>query len=172
VATDRLVTDRLELRVLPPSAATALAQDRARASRILGADLADLWPQPDLYNILHRQVSALPWNEPFGIWVVIERASATVVGDIGFHGPPDESGSVEIGYCVAPGHRRRGYATEAARAIVDWALRAPGVRAVTATCDPENLASVRTLESVGFRRGDEAGCRVSWRLAPPGPGAT
>src|SRR6185437_5423785 len=67
-------------------------------------------------------------GERFGIWVMIERESGSVVGDIGFIGPPTDGGSIEIGYSVTPARRRRGYATEAARAILDWALRQPEVK--------------------------------------------
>ena len=94
---------------------------------------------------------------------MIERESGRVVGDIGFLGPPDESGSVEIGYCVIPDRRRRGYASEAARALVDWALDQPGVEVVVASPESGNLASVRTLERVGFHRASQVG----WRYAGP-----
>jgi RimJ/RimL family protein N-acetyltransferase len=165
----RLETDRLEIRVLSATIAAALSRDRAEASRLLGADLASGWPQPDLFRILGRQAAAPPDVERFGIWVMVERASNTIVGDIGFHGPPDEQGSVEVGYCVDPEHRRRGYATEAGRAIVDWATREPSVRSVRAECDRKNLGSIRTLERIGFRRDGETGGQVSWRLEHPEP---
>ena len=89
---------------------------------------------------------------PFGVWVIVERATGTVVGDIGFMGPPDDRATVEIGYSVVPDRRRRGYATEAARAMVGWALRRPDVNAVVAGCDEDNVASIRTLERTGFDR--------------------
>lgn len=94
---------------------------------------------------------------------MIERESGRVVGDIGFLGPPDESASVEIGYCVIPDRRRRGYASEAARALVGWVLEQPGVEVVVASPESGNLASVRTLERVGFQRASQVG----WRYAGP-----
>ena len=94
---------------------------------------------------------------------MIERESGSVVGDIGFVGPPDESGSVEVGYSVIPDRRRRGYATEAARAIVEWALSQPGVEMIVAGCDSDNAPSIRTLERLGFRRTDEANGQIRWR---------
>jgi ribosomal-protein-alanine N-acetyltransferase len=44
------------------------------------------------------------------------------VAEIGFHGPPDESGSVEIGYRVVTGYRRRGFAEEGSCQLLDWAF--------------------------------------------------
>ena len=94
---------------------------------------------------------------------MIERESGSVVGDIGFLGPPDGDGCVEVGYSVIPDRRRRRYASEAARALVDWALREPGVKVVVAGCDSGNVPSIRTLERLGFRRTGEANRQIRWR---------
>jgi RimJ/RimL family protein N-acetyltransferase len=159
----RVLTERLELRPLPAPAAAALPEDREEAGRILGAPLSAQWPQPDLLDVLPRQAAASPDVERFGIWVMIEREGGGVVGDVGFHGPPDASGSIEVGYCVVPDRRRRGYATEAAGALVEWALSQPGIEVVVAGCEPGNDASVRTLERIGFDRAGEADGELRWR---------
>jgi ribosomal-protein-alanine N-acetyltransferase len=163
----QLITDRMQLRPLPAAAAAALPGDRDEASCLLDATLPVEWPQPDLLDVLPFQAAASPQTEPFGVWVMIEHDSKTVVGDIGFIGPPDESGAVEIGYCVIPNRRGRGYATEAARAIVDWALSQPGIQVVVAGCDSDNVPSIRTLERLGFRRTAEANGRIRWRVEIP-----
>jgi [ribosomal protein S5]-alanine N-acetyltransferase len=158
----RLTTSRLELRPLPAAAAAELPEDRASASRILNATLPADWPQPDLLDVLPYQASASPSEACFGVWVMIERETTSVVGDIGFIGPPEGGGSVEVGYSVIRDRRRRGYATEAARAIVDWALDQPGVDIVTARCDKDNTASIRTLERIGFRQTGEESEPLRW----------
>jgi ribosomal-protein-alanine N-acetyltransferase len=163
VANTRLITGRLELRPLPAAAARALPDDREAASRILDATLAPNWPQPDLLDVLPLQAAAAPSDECFGVWVMIERETASVVGDIGFIGLPDDSGSVEVGYSVITDRRRRGYATEAARVIVDWALDQPGVSVVVAGCDKDNVPSIRTLEHIGFLQTEEADGQIRWR---------
>jgi [ribosomal protein S5]-alanine N-acetyltransferase len=96
---------------------------------------------------------------------MVERETGSVVGDVGFIGPPDSSGLVEVGYSVIPGCRRRGYATEAARAIVEWALTERTVEIVVAGCAEDNAASIRTLERVGFRRTGHANGEIRWRYA-------
>lgn len=96
------------------------------------------------------------------MWVIVERATGTVVGDAGFHGPPDD-GTVEIGYSVVPDRRRRGYASEAATALCRWALRRPDVRAVVASCASDNVGSIRTLERSGFIRVGVDGDLLRWR---------
>jgi [ribosomal protein S5]-alanine N-acetyltransferase len=154
---------RLELKPLPAAAAAALPHDREAAAELLGATLPPAWPQPDLLEVLPMQAAVEPDHERFGVWVMIERETNSVVGDAGFMGRPDD-GIVEIGFSVIPDRRRRGYATEAARALLDWALREPGIEGVIARCDAGNEASIRVLERVGFTRGDEAGGLIRWHI--------
>lgn len=154
--------DRLELRPLP---AAALGADRGAAAALLGATLPPHWPQDDLRDILPVLASAEPSPAGFGAWVIVERDTNTVVGDAGFLGPPGEDGIVEVGYSVLPDRRRRGYATEAVRALLEWALAQPGVREVVAHCDPDNVGSIRVLEAVEFRRTGEADGQLAWARA-------
>ena len=162
----RLLTERLELRPLPALAAAALPENRAEASRALGVRLHAEWPHPELVGLLHRQAAASADTERFGVWVMIERNnSGNVIGDIGFHGPPDDAGAIEIGYSVVPDRRRDGYATEAANALIAWALSQHGVRVIVAGCDPNNIASIHTLERIGFRRSGEANGELRWRYS-------
>jgi ribosomal-protein-alanine N-acetyltransferase len=156
-------TDRLSLRPIPPAAAVALATDRAVAANLLGATLPPDWPLPDLLEALPILALAGPDAQLFGAWAIVDRSSQTVVGDIGFHGPPDAAGSVEIGYSVMPGDRRQGYASEAALALVGWAAAQPGVRTIMAECDIDNAASIRTLERLGFARVGERDGVIAWR---------
>jgi len=59
--------------------------------------------------------------------------------------------AADIGYVLARQHWGRGYATEAAKAIVDWALKLPSVYRVWAVCDVQNGASARVLEKAGMQ---------------------
>jgi ribosomal-protein-alanine N-acetyltransferase len=157
-------TERLELITMPAAAAAALPGDRATAARLLGSSLPDVWPQPDLLDILPIQASAEPDLERFGAWVIVERDTNTVVGDIGFHGPPVD-GEIEIGFSVVPDRRRRGYASEAARSLVAWALDQPGIGEVVARSDVDNEASAATLRAAGFTAEAERDGVNHWRRA-------
>jgi ribosomal-protein-alanine N-acetyltransferase len=158
----RLGGERVVVTPLPVEAAAALPGDRPAASRWIGASLPEDWPQADLFDVLPIQAAASPEDEPFGVWLIIERDTNTIVGDIGFLGPPDD-GAVEIGFSVIVDRRRRGYASEAAGLLVAWAFRQPGINVVVARSDPDNIASARTLAAVGFSRLDETDGPVRWR---------
>ena len=91
-------------------------------------------------------------------------AGEVVIGDIGFHAPPDDLGEVSIGFGIVPAARRHGYAAEALRAVLDWALRRPEVRAVHADTDLVNLASQRVLQSAGMRLVADEGDRKVYEI--------
>jgi RimJ/RimL family protein N-acetyltransferase len=77
--------------------------------------------------------------------------SGLVIGNAGFTGPPDAEGMVEIAYGVVPDFQGRGYATEAADALVAWAAKNGRVAIVRAHTLPKRNASTRVLEKCGFK---------------------
>lgn len=93
-------------------------------------------------------------DEELGWWFWAVAAAGRVVGAMGFGGPPDPSGCATIGYSVYPADERRGYATEAVSALVDWAFVDSRVARVRATMLPDNTASMRVARKVGMRRRD------------------
>ncbi|QJE99057.1 GNAT family N-acetyltransferase [Luteolibacter luteus] len=58
--------------------------------------------------------------------------------------------AAEFGFLVQKRHWGNGYATEAACAVVDWVMDQPAIWRIWATCDCENLASIRVLEKAGL----------------------
>jgi aminoglycoside 6'-N-acetyltransferase len=80
---------------------------------------------------------------------IVESGNDAVIGDVGVY--VDASGVVaEIGYTIAPGFQRRGYATEAVRAILAELEAACGIRCFIARTDPRNVASIALLTRLGF----------------------
>jgi RimJ/RimL family protein N-acetyltransferase len=68
-----------------------------------------------------------------------------VIGKAGFYRLP------EIGYILHPDHWGRGYASEALRAVIEHVFAHYDVEALTADIDPDNAASIRVMEKLGFR---------------------
>ncbi len=141
----QLTTDRLALRPWRLSEAAAVLDN----TRLV--DWADDFPAEG-----DRVVAGLfdqfpAWLGEHGHRLIIERDSGMVVGSIGLFWPPSE-GILEIGYGVVASRRGRGYATEATRALAEFALTAPGVHTVFANVELSNPASVRVLEKAGFHR--------------------
>jgi [ribosomal protein S5]-alanine N-acetyltransferase len=82
---------------------------------------------------------------------MVQSHSGITVGQCGFKGPPDTNGMVEIAYSVASDQERQGYATEAARALVDYAFSIDQVKLVRAHTLPASNASKRVLAKCGFQ---------------------
>ena len=85
-------------------------------------------------------------------FAMVHRATAMKVGSCGFKGPPDAVGMVEIAYGVAPDHQGKGYATEAAEALVAFAFEHEQVRVVRAHTFADANASARVLARCGLHR--------------------
>ena len=88
---------------------------------------------------------------------VVLASEQRAVGITGFHGPPGGAwlrdfapDGVELGYTIFPGDRRRGYAAEAARALIAWAAQEHGVASFVLSIAPGNDASIRLAAKLGF----------------------
>ena len=84
----------------------------------------------------------------FGIWLIEHGSGADLVGTAGLR-PLEESG-LEIFYSLAPGAWGHGYATEAARAVVEYGLGPLALPEVLAEVDEGNAASVAVVKRLGM----------------------
>jgi [ribosomal protein S5]-alanine N-acetyltransferase len=84
----------------------------------------------------------------YGLWVIEEKDRTDLVGTAGLR--PLEDLGLEIFYSLAPGSWGRGYATEAACAVLEYALGPLGLPEVLAEVDEGNLASIAVIERLGM----------------------
>jgi [ribosomal protein S5]-alanine N-acetyltransferase len=75
-----------------------------------------------------------------------------VIGSVNLKGPPDEHGDVEIGWGLHESARGKGYATEAAAAVIQWAFQQPYVCSMRATIADENRGSQLVAQRLGLAR--------------------
>lgn len=98
-------------------------------------------------------------------WLIVVRAGPFGAGLAGFKGIPSPSGEVEIGYGIDPQYQGKGYMTEAARALIDWAFQEPSCRAVIALNTKKwNVASQRVLLKSGMTVNEETDDAFSFRI--------
>ena len=81
---------------------------------------------------------------------LLHRSSGKSIGFCSFKGPPTD-GVVEIAYGIAPEEQGKGYATEAAQALTDFARTFKEVRIVRAHTLPDGVASQRVLVKCGYK---------------------
>jgi [ribosomal protein S5]-alanine N-acetyltransferase len=135
-----LQTPRLKLVLKTP------AEVRADIESMDAADKAQL--SADWLARLHASSSPDPWVHGFSM---MQLNTGVSVGQCGFKGPPDTNGVVEIAYGVASEQEGKGYATEAALALIAYAFSIEQVKLVRAHTLPASNASKRVLAKCGFQ---------------------
>ena len=129
----------------------AILRDKRALAEILQVTVPDGWPHfpeafPYLYEIYKSDPSPTGWPSYF----FIHPKEEALVGSGGFKNTPDDSGVVEIGYEIAAEYMNRGFATEAARGMIDYAFSHEQVKAVIAHTLAEANASNKVLQKVGM----------------------
>ncbi|MFI0486986.1 GNAT family N-acetyltransferase [Actinomadura sp. 9N215] len=159
----------MDLVALPPPVLAALARgDLQGAGSLLGRDLPGYFVGPELRHIWRLRLDQLtsdPASAPWSIHVAVDGGVA--VGHGGFHGPPDGTGTVEVGYSVDPAYRRRGHGKAILRELLRRAAAAPDVARVRAVIDRGNAASLATAGSLGFAQVAERGRDLVYETPAP-----
>ena len=82
------------------------------------------------------------------------KETGQVIGDLfgGGGGDEEDDGTASVGWNLNPRHGGRGYAFEAARALLDHLFRSKGMRRIYAYVEDHNAPSIRLCEKLGMRR--------------------
>ena len=106
------------------------------------------WDRTDPDGVLANRKPGEP-----GGWVqfTVEARDGGIVGDVGLSPADGETGVIKVGYTVDPRFQSRGYATEAVKALVDYAFATLDADIVRAYAGAENTPSIRVMEKVGMR---------------------
>ncbi|HSJ52016.1 MAG TPA: GNAT family N-acetyltransferase [Actinomycetota bacterium] len=145
-----LATERLLLRRSHPDDAEAISAYRSdpEVRRNQGWARTDAaWIRAEIEQMAARAPGEPGWVQ----FSVEERAGGRLVGDVGLCPADGEPGVIKVGYTMAPHVQGRGYATEAVRALTDYAFDRLGAGVVRAYASADNVASVRVAEKVGLR---------------------
>jgi ribosomal-protein-alanine N-acetyltransferase len=149
-----LATERLDLIAATPESARADVDDPAVFSRLIDVTIPLDWPPAEFVDAqeifarsLERSADLAGWLH----WYWVVRESRLLIGSGGFGGKPDQSGRVEIGFSIVDSYHGRGLATEAVRALVEWASTHKEVKRIVAATVYGNDASRRVLQKCGFR---------------------
>jgi RimJ/RimL family protein N-acetyltransferase len=147
-----LDTERLTLRPFVESDFEAMHAMRSNPKVVLYLYEEPFSPE-QTRDLLTRKMAVTAWaheDDWFSV-AVVERSSGATVGDIAFHWVSERDRTAEIGFVFDPRHQGKGFATEAARAVVDWAFATAGMHRVVGRTEARNAASARVLEKLGMR---------------------
>jgi ribosomal-protein-alanine N-acetyltransferase len=133
----------------------------------IGIKANENWPTEDTMDILPIINKSLERDlEPSGFetWMIIKKDNMQVIGDIGFHGKPNEKGEVEVGYGIVELERRKGFGFEAVKAIMNWVYSQNEVKVIKADCLIDNKPSALILEKVGMKEINRDQDLIFWEL--------
>jgi ribosomal-protein-alanine N-acetyltransferase len=141
-------TERLRLRPLTPDDVDDLHRlwVEPGVRRYLWDD--EVIPRERVAAIVEESVASFE-SRGYGLWAVSPLAGEALLGFCGFwlfHEPP----RLELLYGVAPAHWNRGFATEAARAVMRYGFEELSFERVEASTDAANAASARVMERIGM----------------------
>lgn len=84
-------------------------------------------------------------------WALVRREDGLLIGSCGFVSQSTERKSAEIGYWLGKSYWGKGYAVEAARALVHFGFEQMGLERVEAKCFLQNYAGQRVIEKLGMK---------------------
>lgn len=150
---NNLNTERLTLIPINYEIASSLLDNDKSVLNRIGLEADVNWPTEDTMDILPIIQRTLRDSLPSGFetWMIVNKETCCVIGDIGFHGKPNEKGEAEVGFGLASGERGKGYGFEALKAILSWAVGQQTVKTIIADCLIDNKPSARILEKAGMR---------------------
>jgi ribosomal-protein-alanine N-acetyltransferase len=148
-----LKTERLRLVSITPAMLKAEEAADGSLEKILGAELTTEWPpehwEPHVYHFIVKQYEDEPRTRGWHRYVLLPTGRGWVlIGAVGAF--PKLEGDAEIGYSTVPSFQRKGYATEAARALVKWLLTQKDVTSVSAQTYPSLPESIKVMERCGM----------------------
>jgi RimJ/RimL family protein N-acetyltransferase len=146
--------------------------DLTAANAVSPVPLSPLFVDPAsryVWRMRFRQLVEDPANAEWVNGVIWCERRQVAVGHAGYHGPPDPSGMVEIGYTVDRQYRRSGYARAALEALLQRAAREPQVRTARVSIRPDNVASYQLASQYGFVKvgeqwDDEDGLEIVYEI--------
>ena len=148
-----IISERLALPLLSLDQLDRLvAGEVSSVANELGATFSDEWLEMArwLAGMRARQIRERPADAPWLLRPILRSDTREAIGYLNFHGGPDATGMVEVGYTLLPAARGQGYALEAVRAAFEWATRVHGIRRFRASVAPDNERSLNLIAKLGF----------------------
>jgi RimJ/RimL family protein N-acetyltransferase len=153
-----MLTPRLELVPATVRLLTADLEGPAALGKQLDAEIPSSWP-PELYDDDARRYSIDmlqrdPANANWPVFYILLRTENALrrklIGIAGYKGHPAAARVVEVGYGVLPEFRRRGFASEAVRGLIERAFDNPEIDRVAAETFPDLIPSIGVMVKNGM----------------------
>ncbi len=157
-STPDILTPRLELIAITLEMICAGFTKSPDFAKFVNAEVPAEWPPADwddhAYEYMVDKMTLYPNSHGWGRYIALKSASGDrriLIGTCGATLPIELNDDPEIGYGILPAYQRRGYATEAVAALIDWIFSHPHVRSLNAQTFPHLQPSLGVLATNGFQ---------------------
>ena len=157
----KIETDRLIIRLAKPDDAEGIYSYR---SDVIENKYQEWFPNSvkEVHDHISNTPETLDVADTCFQFVIITIAGEKLIGDMGIIFTKHNKLEAEIGCTLHKDYQRKGYATEALKAMVNYLFITLNKHRVVASIDPRNTASIRLIERLKFRR--EAYFRESYYM--------
>ena len=158
-----MILERLQLEKLSSERLTLIPLTKELCRNILNEDFVDLerlklvrgvnWPDSDTLESLPRvlkKLEKLDYPTGFETWMIVKKSTREIIGDIGFKGFNFVGKSCDLGYGIIEEERKKGFAQESAKTLINWAFSHERLNEITACCLIDNSASINLLKKLNF----------------------
>lgn len=157
-STPDILTPRLELMAITLEMIRAGFAKSPDFAELVNAELPVDWPPADwddhAYEYMVDKMTRYPNSHGWGRYIALkptEGGRRILIGTCGATLPIELNDDPEIGYGVLPAYQRRGYASEAVAALIEWIFSHPHVRSVNAQTFPHLQPSLGVMAKNGFQ---------------------
>jgi RimJ/RimL family protein N-acetyltransferase len=129
-------------------------------SRTISAELKEALEQTILASVADETKNYLYCT----LWTAISKAENKMIGDLCIVGEPNADGEIEIGYGTYDEFQGKGFMKEIIGGIIEWTKSQKIIKAIVASTDKTNIASIKVLEKNNFIRTGETETTFNWKL--------
>lgn len=175
-----MILHKLELEKLSSERLMVIPFTRELCRNILDNNFVDLdrlnlvkgisWPDTDTLESLPRvlrNLEKVDYPTGFETWMIVKKDTREIIGDIGFKGFNFVGKSCDLGYGIIEEERKKGFAQEAAKTLIDWAFSHERLDEITACCLRDNVGSINLLTRLNFRELSKDSTMIYWSLLKP-----
>ncbi|WP_298115365.1 GNAT family N-acetyltransferase [Flavobacterium sp.] len=167
---DNLITERLLLIPYTIDICKNILNNDYKDLENLNLKRGKSWPDADVLDTLPRIIINLNKVESptgFESWMIIKKETLEIIGDLGFKGFNYKEENIDLGYGIIIEERRKGYAVESVKKIIEWAFSNEIIKEITANCLTENSSSINLLNKFNFEQVRTENDTIYWNLINP-----
>lgn len=106
----------------------------------------------DVYEFIGKTSAEIDIPDTWFQFVIIQKESDKIIGDIGIHFLGDDNQQVEIGCTLSQNFHKQGYASEALNSIITYLFNVLNKHRIIASVDPRNINSINLMKRLEFRQ--------------------